>query len=151
MKFNALAILIVSVGLFLSWDQLVEVMHWESTPTDFFKEGECKGKKLCGVVYLKPHSHACNEILPELQTYMERAKKHPEYGIQVIVGRGDSAEVNKSKAAKIGEGVIADNHDVLGMEYAIVDPPAFFVIDPLNETKLVGKAAWGWFKASFPR
>jgi hypothetical protein len=149
MKFNAFAILVVVIGLFISRDKLVSVLHWETTPTDFFKEGQCKGKKLCGVAYLVPKSHATNEILPELQKYMERAKKHPEYGIQVIVGRGKTSEENTEKAKKVGEGVIVDQDDILGMEYAIVDPPSFFVIDPLNETKLVGKAAWGWFRASF--
>ena len=138
MKFNALAVLILAVGLFISRDKLVAVMHWETTPTDFFKEGQCKGKKLCGVAYLVPKSRATHAILPELQKYMERAKTHPEYGVQVIVGRGKTSEENTEKAKKVGEGVI-------------VDPPSFFVIDQQNETKLVGKAAWGWFRASFGR
>lgn len=149
MKFNALAILIVLVGLATQWEKVVEYLTPETTPTDFFKEGQCQGKKLCGVAYLSPRSQATNDILPELEKYIARAKQHPEYGIQVIVGRGRTPEENIAKAEKLGEGVIVDNKDILGMEYAIVDPPSFFVIDPTNETKLVGKAAWGWFKASF--
>jgi len=149
MRFNALAILIVLVGLATQWERILPLLEFETTPTDFFKSGECKKKKLCGVVYLSPRSQATNDILPELQKYLGRAKVHPDYGVQVVVGRGRTPEENIAKAEMVGAGVIADNDDIIGMEYAIVEPPSFFVIDALNETKLVGKPAWGWFKASF--
>ncbi len=149
MKSTPLAIIIILVGLFLSRDKLAELIQWESTPTDFFKEVQCKGKKLCGVVYLKPLSKASTDLVPEIQKYLLKAAKHPEYGIQVIVGRGKTSEENRALATLVGGGAIADNDDILGMEYAITDAPGFFVIDSLNETKLAGIPAWGWCKANF--
>lgn len=140
---NISAIIFVFVALFFYRHKIISVFKPKHIPASLVSEGNCKGKELCGIVYVAPWCPACHSIEPMLKSALENSKNHV-YGIQVIVGSGKTEEENNQKANDLGEGVIVDNDRRYAKELNIAYFPTVMVVNQQKKVQKEGQEALQW-------
>ncbi len=149
MRSNLIFLAIIGSIIYMSRGQLTGMFKEQKVPPTLFQEAGCKGKKVCGLVYLAPWCPACNSVIPQLQVYLKNSPNNKEAGLQIIVGAEQYTGENVRKAKEIGEGVMTDDYKVYATTLGISYFPSFFVIN--EESKIIHKDqdAMNWLNESF--
>lgn len=140
---NFSAIILIAFALFSYRHKIFSFFKPKHVPVSLVTEGNCKGKELCGIVYVAPWCPACHSIEPLLKSAIVNTKNHV-YGIQVIVGRGKTEEENNQKALELGEGVIVDNNGTYFKELNIAYFPTIMVVNQHKKVQKEGQDALQW-------
>lgn len=112
MRSNIIFFAIIGFILYLSRGQLIGMFKEQKVPPTLFKEAGCKGKNICGLVYMAPWCPACNSVIPQLQIYLKNSAHHKESGLQIVMGAEQNAGDNARKAKEIGGNVLTDDLNV---------------------------------------
>lgn len=149
MRSNLIFLAIIGAILYMSRGQLMGMFKEEKVPPGLFHEAGCKGKKVCGLVYLAPWCPACNSVIPQLQVYLKNSSNNKEAGLQIVVGAEQNRGDNASKAREIGEGVMTDDQKIYAETLAISYYPTFFVVNDKNQIIHKDQDAMNWMNESF--
>ena len=149
MRSNIIFIAIIGLILFMSRHQLSGMLASKKVPPTLFQEAGCKGKKMCGLVYLAPWCTACNSVIPQLQIFLKNSAKNKEMGLQLIVGAEQVPGDNARKAKEIGETVLVDEYKVYSTTLAVSYYPTFLVVDEKKEIKYKDQDAMNWMNENF--
>lgn len=121
----------------------------KKVPPTVFQEAGCKGKKMCGLVYLAPWCPACNSVIPQLQIFLKNSVNNKEFGLQLIMGAEQAPGDNERKAKEIGGYVLIDSHNVYSTSLAISYYPTFLVVDEKKQIVFKDQDAMNWMNENF--
>ena len=149
MRSNIIFLALIGFIVFLSRHQLTGMFKDKKVPPTLFQEAGCKGKKMCGLVYLAPWCPACNSVIPQLQIFLKNSVNNKELGLQLVVGAGQAPGDNERKAKEIGENVMVDSHNVYATSLAVSYYPTFLVVDDKKQIKYKDQEAMNWMNENF--
>lgn len=149
MRSNIIFILLIGFILYISRHQLTGMFKDKKVPPTIFQEAGCKGKKMCGLVYLAPWCPACNSVIPQLQIFHKNSVYNKELGLQLIMGAEQMSGDNARKAKEIGGNVLVDEHNVYATSLAISYYPTFLVVDEKKQIKYKDQDAMNWMNENF--
>lgn len=149
MRTNIFFTLIIGIIFYFSRGQLTGMFKDKKVPPTLFQEAGCKGKKICGLVYLAPWCPACNSVIPQLQIFLKNSAQNKEMGLQLIMGGEQAPGDNERKAKEIGENVLVDSHKVYSTSLAISYYPTFLVIDEKKQIVFKDQDAMNWMNENF--
>lgn len=148
---NKLFIIIFIVSSFLLWKKiqgravrqvaqsyhLMEMKEIASTKT-------CTDKKQCMVIYITPWCGACERMAPFFEAWVKKIKNDPDYGIQVIVGKGNHPRDNREKAARYGASGIVDFDQSYHESLPIEGYPTMLLLDSEGKIVSEGQTMANW-------
>jgi len=111
-------------------------------------DSSCKGKALCGVIYVAPWCPACKQAAPTFKKFLQSSWDHKEHGLEIFVGRGDP-QANLEEAIAFGRGAAADQSGEKFQSLGIKQYPSFFVQDESGKTIKRDQEALDWIVKSF--
>lgn len=143
------AFVFVALALFISRHRIIDTFSSKKIPTGLNQQGTCLGKKMCAMVYVAPWCPACHAIQDDLRMLGTTSANHPDYGVVVIVGGGQTPGENDAKVAEFGAVATADNQNTYAHALRIRKYPSFLIVSSTNKVVHEDQAAIKWMDESF--
>lgn len=109
----------------------------------------CAGKKFCATIYVAPWCPACKAELPRFRRYLDNARTQKDYGLKIVVGRGQNPGDNEAMARQLGAGAVVDNNHQIFRQLQVTKFPSFYILDSENSVILADGEAFQWMHQKF--
>jgi thiol-disulfide isomerase/thioredoxin len=109
----------------------------------------CAGKKFCATIYVAPWCPACKAELPRFRNYLSKAHLNRDYGLKIVVGRGQKPEDNEAMARQLGAGAVVDPDGKIFNDLRVQQFPSFFILDGEKSVVLSDNEAFQWIHQKF--
>jgi len=113
-------------------------------------QNSCKGKELCGVIYVAPWCPACKSAAPHFKNFLESSWEHDTHGLEIIVGQ-DEPEKNLEEVRFYGKGATADQDGSKFAALSVRKYPSFYVVNANGSIVKTDQEAINWIVQNFNR
>lgn len=109
----------------------------------------CEGKKFCATIYVAPWCPACKAELPRFRGYLDKARTQRDYGLRIVVGRGQNPGDNEAMAKQLGAGAVTDDNGQIFAQLKVTKFPSFYILDGDKSVVLADGEAFQWMHEKF--
>jgi thiol-disulfide isomerase/thioredoxin len=148
---NKLLLLVAVLGLGFFWlkhqSEGIRASAYEAAAAK--QSDPCDGKKFCATIYVAPWCPACKAELPRFRGYLEKARTQKDYGLKIVVGRGQKPGDNEAMAKQIGAGAVTDDSGETFDQLKVTKFPSFYILDREKSVVLADMEAFQWMHEKF--
>lgn len=109
----------------------------------------CEGKKFCATIYVAPWCPACKAEMPRFRGFLDKARTQKDYGLKIVVGRGQQPGDNEAMAKQLGAGAVTDDSGQIFAQLKVTKFPSFYILDRDKAVVLEDMEAFQWMHQKF--